>query len=216
MADVHQVVNAGISGHTSSQLLERLERDVLQYRPAVVVLWIGTNDAMLVAREDGGAGDRPNDKPAWVKISGILTAFLATKPGMRLRTRKKRSPTHPEKLVSRVSLDVFSRNVDTILHRLEEAAVDDVLIIGLPEVPDSFSPIPALVKRQRKRHLEYDRVLADKAAAKGHTFIPLWGRLCDKHFLVDGLHLSPQGCSWIADQVLDAGSLSVREDSRLG
>ena len=41
-----EVINAGVGGNRSSQLLSRLERDVLGREPAVVVLMVGTNDRL--------------------------------------------------------------------------------------------------------------------------------------------------------------------------
>lgn len=41
-----EVINAGRGGHRSSQLLKRLERDVLSKHPTTVVLMVGTNDRL--------------------------------------------------------------------------------------------------------------------------------------------------------------------------
>lgn len=41
-----QVINAGIGGHNSAHLLERIARDVLAHRPTTVVLKVGTNDCL--------------------------------------------------------------------------------------------------------------------------------------------------------------------------
>lgn len=41
-----EVINAGVGGNRSSQLLSRLERDVLARKPTVVVLMVGTNDRL--------------------------------------------------------------------------------------------------------------------------------------------------------------------------
>ncbi|WP_278465501.1 SGNH/GDSL hydrolase family protein [Gimesia maris] len=40
------VINAGVGGNRSSQLLKRLERDVLAKKPTTVVLMVGTNDRL--------------------------------------------------------------------------------------------------------------------------------------------------------------------------
>ena len=40
------VINAGISGNNTRHLLERIDRDVLAHRPTLVVLKVGTNDAL--------------------------------------------------------------------------------------------------------------------------------------------------------------------------
>ena len=39
-----KVINAGVAGHTSSQGLRRMEKDVLSYKPKVVVIAFATND----------------------------------------------------------------------------------------------------------------------------------------------------------------------------
>lgn len=49
-ADV-QMVNAGISGHTTQNGLERLERDVLRHRPTLVTIMFGLNDMTRVPLE---------------------------------------------------------------------------------------------------------------------------------------------------------------------
>ncbi|QDV49458.1 SGNH/GDSL hydrolase family protein [Gimesia fumaroli] len=41
-----EVINAGVGGNRSSQLLKRLDRDVLAKDPSVVVLMVGTNDRL--------------------------------------------------------------------------------------------------------------------------------------------------------------------------
>ncbi|HWL52137.1 MAG TPA: GDSL-type esterase/lipase family protein [Chthoniobacteraceae bacterium] len=41
-----RVVNAGIGGNNSSDLLKRLEADVLSHKPALVIIGVGTNDAI--------------------------------------------------------------------------------------------------------------------------------------------------------------------------
>ncbi|QDU50632.1 SGNH/GDSL hydrolase family protein [Gimesia panareensis] len=41
-----EVINAGVGGHRSSQLLKRVDRDVLSKQPTVVVLMVGTNDRL--------------------------------------------------------------------------------------------------------------------------------------------------------------------------
>src|SRR5690554_5030310 len=39
-----EVINAGIGGNTSGQLLERIEEDVIGHRPDLVIVMVGTND----------------------------------------------------------------------------------------------------------------------------------------------------------------------------
>lgn len=41
-----EIINAGVGGNRSSQLLKRLDRDVLSKKPTVVVMMVGTNDRL--------------------------------------------------------------------------------------------------------------------------------------------------------------------------
>ncbi|MCH9656349.1 MAG: SGNH/GDSL hydrolase family protein [Planctomycetes bacterium] len=41
-----EVINAGVGGNRSSQLLKRLNRDVLAHHPTAVILMVGTNDRL--------------------------------------------------------------------------------------------------------------------------------------------------------------------------
>ena len=43
---MNRVINAGIGGNNTRHLLERMDRDVLAHRPTLVVLKVGTNDAL--------------------------------------------------------------------------------------------------------------------------------------------------------------------------
>lgn len=45
-----QVINAGVAGNTSTELLARIEQDVLSQKPGLVIVMVGTND-MLNSRK---------------------------------------------------------------------------------------------------------------------------------------------------------------------
>jgi lysophospholipase L1-like esterase len=48
LADRHaDVTNAGVNGNTTAQALRRMQRDVLDAKPQVVVIFFGTNDCRL-------------------------------------------------------------------------------------------------------------------------------------------------------------------------
>jgi lysophospholipase L1-like esterase len=50
-ADI-RMINAGISGHTTVNALERIDRDVLQYRPDLVTVMFGLNDMTRVPLDE--------------------------------------------------------------------------------------------------------------------------------------------------------------------
>lgn len=46
-----KVINAGIAGHTSSQGLHRIKKDVLAHDPEIVVVFFGTNDIRVDSKK---------------------------------------------------------------------------------------------------------------------------------------------------------------------
>lgn len=62
-----EIVNAGVSGHRSSEMRERFERDVLERKPDLVTISVGINDVWHGFDADHPQGDGPRGIP--------LTAF---------------------------------------------------------------------------------------------------------------------------------------------
>jgi lysophospholipase L1-like esterase len=104
------VINSGISGHTSVQLYERIDRDVLAYDPQIVIIWIGTNDGMLKATEDSNVyGERPFDSPPLLAKSVLLT-MLDSIHSVMSKTRNLYRPQGDfQDLVPRVDISAFKK-----------------------------------------------------------------------------------------------------------
>ena len=58
-----KVINAGISGHTTTEGLARLDRDVLQHKPDLVTVSFGLND-MIRVPEEQFVGEPPDARRA--------------------------------------------------------------------------------------------------------------------------------------------------------
>lgn len=192
------VVNAGINGHTSVQTLERVERDVLAFSPEAVVLWIGTNDAMLRRQSDGGPGHRPADRPMILTRSVLLTTLEAMPPLTALSCRLARPSGPPDRLVPRVPEPTFRQAYEGLLRTFTRAGVRRVICLTLPRVPDHFQAgaAPALVAAQRDSHARYSQAIREIAPRFGATVLDVTAVLgCDNPsgFLADGLHLSRDG-----------------------
>ncbi len=84
------IVNAGISGHKSTDMSERFERDVLQYSPDWVTISVGVNDVWHGFYDHHPKGDGPRGVPlplfrekvidmvARAQASGIRVALFTT------------------------------------------------------------------------------------------------------------------------------------------
>jgi lysophospholipase L1-like esterase len=58
-----EVINAGISGHKSNDMLARYQRDVLDKRPDMVTISVGVNDVWHGFMDNHPAGDGPRGIP---------------------------------------------------------------------------------------------------------------------------------------------------------
>jgi acyl-CoA thioesterase I len=79
-----EVVNAGISGHKSSDMLDRFQRDVLDKKPDVVTISVGINDVWhgFTAEHPAGYGPRRVPLEAYQKnVEAMLQA--AQKAGVK-------------------------------------------------------------------------------------------------------------------------------------
>lgn len=50
--DDYRVVNSGISGHTTENLIARIDSDLYDYNPSMVILQIGTNDIRAEIKDE--------------------------------------------------------------------------------------------------------------------------------------------------------------------
>ncbi|MBQ6597861.1 MAG: hypothetical protein IJH79_09945 [Lentisphaeria bacterium] len=98
-------IPAGISGHKSNQMLERLKRDVLDKKPQIMTLSCGVNDV--------GHGKRGVELPDFKKnITGIVEQ--AQSAGIRVciltATMNREDPNHPHN-IKLAGYNEFLRNL---------------------------------------------------------------------------------------------------------
>ena len=111
-----KVINAGISGNTSGQLLARLDRDALSKEPDAVVIMVGTNDRLNSHSFTDSKTYRRNVEALVSRIlSNRVGVVLVTPPtciDRFLLTRHdpkhfaSQSPTQRMKEVRRIVLDI--------------------------------------------------------------------------------------------------------------
>ena len=179
----HRLVNAGVNGHTTADLLARLDTDVLACRPDAVTILIGANDVR----------DGVPPKTYRANLDAIVT--------------RVRSGTTAR--IALLSLPPLGEDLDGELNvRLRDynAAVEDVA--GQPGV--SYVPVhERMVDVLRQRGGEptpsgFSFAVAYLAAAEHHLLGRDWDEVArgkGLHLLVDHLHLSDRGGAVVADLV---------------
>ncbi len=134
-----EVINAGVGGNRSSNLLSRLERDVLKHKPTVVVVMVGTNDRLNSGGFVDTKGYRKNVEKLIEQIhAGGAKVLLVTPPTCipeLLFTRHDpqkfadQSPTERMKEVRQLLIEISTmqdvRLVDFHQHLIEKDIADN-------------------------------------------------------------------------------------------
>ncbi len=229
-----EVINAGIGGHTSVQGLARLERDVLWYKPHVVVVSFGINDGHLghwaldPIRERRMRGELH----LWERIDALLrhshlyqtvrgrTRRLLHRLGWRQRPIEIPPQGDPQ---PRVSSDSFQTAQQQLVERIQNNGNAAVFLATITPVTEAFQADlkPSQKQRQWDIYVEYSRVIRDIAAQNGAHLLDLraiFEERAQPHsssfppereayaslLTGDGVHLTPAGEQLIATSVLRA------------
>ncbi len=98
-----EVINAGVSGHKSSDMLARFQRDVLDHKPDLVLISVGVNDVWHGFYDGHTKGDGPLGIPLSDYRSNVQKMILAAtearaKVILLLATQIGEDPKTPENL----------------------------------------------------------------------------------------------------------------------
>lgn len=168
-----EVINAGVGGNRSSQLLSRFERDVLARKPTVVVLMVGTNDRL----NSGGFVDaktyRKNVETLVDRIrNGGAKILLVTPP-----------PCIPELLFTRHDPQKFSDQSPN-----ERMAEVRTILIDIS-------------KRQNVTLVDFHQHLIENGIADSSKGSMI--RNVANSGVKDGVHLTPQGYELLAELIAE-------------
>jgi lysophospholipase L1-like esterase len=226
------VINAGIGGHTTVRGLSRLERDVLWYKPHVVVVAFGINDGHLgywpldPIRERRMRGELR----LWERIDSLLrhSHFYLTVRGRTFRLLRRLGhrprPIHistegePE---ARVSRDGFAMALERLLDQIQGQGCAAVFLATMTPVTEAFqTDLGPAQPRQWATYDEYNGVIRDVAAKHEAYLLDLHAIFenqmpanpvsrqrrdrCSSLLTEDGVHLTAGGERLVAVSVLQA------------
>ncbi len=188
-----EVLNAGVTGFTSHQVLGHVRRLVPLLRPDVVTICIGWNDGnvrtaddreyarrLALARDVDGALDQS------YLYRGMKAAYL------RARVR---SATSAPRDVARVSLEQYKENLAAIVAECRKAGARPVFI-ALPRRKDP--------SETRSRSTPYAAALLETAHSLNVPVLDVGelgietSRSSTMEFFIDSLHFSPAGSGRMA------------------
>lgn len=196
-----EVLNAGITGHTSIQVNERLDRDVLSRHPDLVIVWIGLNDGWLGPVPDSEEKPRPFDKPSPFLFLETVNSFVSSDTLFRLAERIRAS-RESEILKARVPLEEFQRNIRRLCTSLKANGLGNALFLSLPEVRSALKWKGGGADLQRKTHRIYNVMMSTLVHNRGFHIVSLAGMYLTKGseiYKADGVHLNNKGHSFLTD-----------------
>ncbi len=211
-ADV-EVLNVSVPSHTTYELIGMAAMWVPEFRPDVVLLHAGLNDAFAVGYPDEGGPDNRTFRHAWTHrpvpaaLRGLMRAsYLARVVGMVTLARGGRdlgdmslamqypppSKARIAENASRATGRYFRRNVETIIALIRRAGAQPVLI-NMPLNP----------QRERGQGVYYDavseavrrnnRIQEEIAGREGILLIDLYSRMRDPAVYLDAVHVDDRG-----------------------
>jgi len=215
------VINAGVRGHTSVQGLSRLERDVLWYKPHVVLSAFGVNDANLGCwpldplRERRECGDAS-------LVGRLLPVLRRSHLWLTFHARCRRllrglgwqyGPVVDigDELQPRVSRQGFEIAQDQLAARIQGDGCQALYLMTTTPVTDAFRSELGSETRQRQLeiHSEYNDIIREVAARHGAHLLDLRAIFAAQEALrkdallsADGVHLTAAGERLVAHSVM--------------
>jgi lysophospholipase L1-like esterase len=217
------VINSGLCGDTSVQGVARLERDVLWYRPHVVILAFGLNDGNLGfwpldplrEREALGDGSLLGALEPWLNRSHLWRTLrsragrLARSLGWPGQAPPIAVDATPEPRVSRRGFRIALSRLIAALRRTGAA------VIVLTPTPVMESPGLGVTALERQHQLavyeDYGQIIGD-IAAETATYLLDVRAVFGKHSVSevtlllapDGVHLTAAGQRFLAESIHQA------------
>ncbi len=218
------VINSGIRGHTSVQGLARLQRDVLWYKPHIVLSAFGVNDGNLgywpldPIRERRVCGDSSLEgrvlpllrrSHLWLTLHA-RTRRLLRRLGWQGRSMQVSREGQPTPRVSRRGFEIAQTQLAS---QIRNNGFPSLFVMTTTPVTAAFRADLDSTNRQRQLALydEYNRVIREVADRHGAHLLDLWAIFMDRaqtelNSLVfeDGVHLTAAGEELVAASILQA------------
>jgi lysophospholipase L1-like esterase len=197
-----RVVNAGVPGDTAPLGYARFERDVAAAGPRCVLIAFGLNDC-YPARY---GLDR------WLEAEvprGLNRSYLWRAIMVRITSLGRRfgwlSAPQPETSAAlsppRTSAQGFAAALDALIAKTRLIGAQPVLLTMTPLA----TPLAEAGQARAETYPVYNRIIRARGAALGVTLVQLTSELPRAAFESDGVHLTPGGQAWVAEQVFRQG-----------
>jgi lysophospholipase L1-like esterase len=174
-----KVINSGVGGNTVTDALARIEKDVLSYKPHLVIINFGLNDGMLK------------------KQAGNIQPTAGS-----LFYKKDSSYYFPQ-----VNISDFDERYRQIISVLKDNSVS-IIILGMTPVAGIFpeGQEADFRKKQKDIYLVYNERISKIAAENTLDFLNIWEvissqSVLDEYIQPDGIHPNEAGQKLISESI---------------
>lgn len=198
-------INGGANGLTTMHGVQMLPLLLDKFRPGVVVIAFGLNDANLARSYSDARLEAAFAVPAWVRALRRSRLFLGLERRWR-RWQGQNTAWEGKRWEPRVSERVFAQALGRMYEQAEKAGARVIFLTTTPLAPDFRPELDAESRRQLRQSCEaYNALVRAVAAARGARLLDVYGglRLAEGDWLEDGVHLSASGYRKLASYVCD-------------
>jgi lysophospholipase L1-like esterase len=174
-----KVINCGVGGNTITDASARIEKDVLSYKPNLVIINFGLNDGML--KKQAGNAQTTAESLYYKKDSSYF--------------------------LPQVNISDFDKRYRQIINLFKDNNIS-VLVLGMSPVTDNF-PVGQgsdFQKKQKDVYLVYNERIRKIAAESTLDFLNIWKifssqRFQDEYIQPDGIHPNEAGQELISESI---------------
>ena len=175
-----KVINCGVGGNTITDASARIKKDVLSYKPHLVIINFGLNDGML--KKQAGSTSASNAESLYYKKDSSY--FLP-----------------------QVNISDFEERYRHIINILKDNNIR-ILVLGMSPVTDNFpaGQEADFQKKQKDIYLVYNERIRKIAAENDLDFLNIWEifnsqGMPDKYIQADGIHPNETGQKLISESI---------------
>lgn len=202
-----EVLNASVGSYSSFQGFKRLEHVVLKYHPDLLTIYFGWNDHWITAQEDKNSCMISDETVAIFNVMERFRFFQFLNYLIAKLRKGTLSDIPQDEVTVRVALEDYAENLNRMIDLAQTRNIR-VLLITAPSnlrnwKPTVFFPYPR--ELLESVHRNYNDAVRQVAQSHGVSLLDLEQFIHEqpqeKIFSQDGIHLTPEGCRFVAEAI---------------
>lgn len=197
------VLNCGVPGFNMTQCRERFVSDLAEFRPEIVVLYLGWNDIRFLIESDGSEMERCPPAPSWSARFLANSTFYGF---LRYRIFPPQNavfapPAEQASEATEAGKDLFLKELTSLIQAVRNGGATPLLCTqvmagsdGSRELDSFLGSTPEQIAANRSVTQWMTQAIRDLAADQGVTLVDCAAEVpANKETLGDAIHLTKEG-----------------------